>query len=92
MIIDSELYPVNEDEVMYWFDILQDNTASNISKITGFDINYVHKVLNKYFNADRYIKEFCRCGRPLLNVRVNNMNICKICYNPLKTQENEKKN
>lgn len=33
------------DEVLYWFDILQENTIDNISDITGIHRNKVGEIL-----------------------------------------------
>lgn len=35
------------DEVMYWFDILQNNTIDNISEKTGIKRDKVRKILDK---------------------------------------------
>lgn len=40
-------YPtIVEDEIMYWFDILQDNRGTLISEITGIPLGKVDNVLS----------------------------------------------
>ena len=39
---------IHRDEIKYLFDILNDNTVPYITKITGFDINFVQKTLDQY--------------------------------------------
>ena len=42
--------PIVIDEVMYWFDILQDNSFNNIHKVSGIEINKIQDVLDNRFN------------------------------------------
>lgn len=37
--------PIVNDEILYWFDVLQDNSLNNISNITGIHRDKVRKVL-----------------------------------------------
>tara|TARA_Y100000815_G_scaffold274918_1_gene310636 strand:+ start:9408 stop:9563 length:156 start_codon:yes stop_codon:yes gene_type:complete len=39
-------HPITTDIVLYWFDVLQDNSLKNISKITGIHKDKVRKVLD----------------------------------------------
>lgn len=39
---------VQRDEVKYLFDVLLDNSTVNISKITGYNINFVNSTLSEY--------------------------------------------
>jgi len=38
------------DEVLYWFNILQNNSIDNISNICGVERDKVRKVLDEKFN------------------------------------------
>lgn len=38
------------DEVIYWFDILQDNSLDNISKVTGIQRMKVKQILDDRFS------------------------------------------
>jgi hypothetical protein len=37
---------ISKDEIMYWFDVLQNNSLNNISEITGIHKDKVRKVLD----------------------------------------------
>ncbi len=39
------------DEVIYWFDLLQDNSIDNIAKTTGIERDKVRKVLDARFEG-----------------------------------------
>lgn len=41
---------VERDEVKYLFDVLADNSATNIAKETGFNINFVNRTIENYLN------------------------------------------
>lgn len=43
--------PIVKDEVLYWFDVLQDNSISNISSITEIQPDKVRKVLEERYNS-----------------------------------------
>ena len=38
------------DEVLYWFDLLHNNTIDNISKITKVERDKVRKILDKKYS------------------------------------------
>lgn len=42
--------PIAQDEVMYWFDILQDNSINNICSITGIRRDKIRKIIHKKYN------------------------------------------
>ena len=39
------------DEVMYWFDVLQDNSLRNIANTMGIERDKVRKVLDAHFES-----------------------------------------
>lgn len=41
---------VERDEVKYLFDVLADNSTTNIAKETGFNINFVNSTIENYIN------------------------------------------
>lgn len=41
---------VERDEVKYWFDVLIDNSITNIVKQTGFKVHFVSQTINHYIN------------------------------------------
>ena len=45
----KQYHPIATDEVNYWFDVLQDNSLGNITKITGIKKDKVSKILNERF-------------------------------------------
>lgn len=43
-------YPeITKDEVMYWFDMLQNNSIRNISTVTGIHKDKVRKIIDNRF-------------------------------------------
>lgn len=52
--------PIVVDEVLYWFDVLQDNSIDNISKHTKIERDKVRKVID-----ERYEKVISNFGRPV---------------------------
>lgn len=53
--------PIVLDEVMYWFDILQNNSLDGISEVSGIDRNKVQQVLDAKFDKVKLLKEeLCR--------------------------------
>lgn len=44
--------PIVTDEVLYWFDVLQDNSINNIAMVSSVDRNKVREILhNKFQNV-----------------------------------------
>ena len=41
------------DEVMYWFDLLQENSIENISKITGIHYDKIRKILDSRYKPNK---------------------------------------
>lgn len=50
--------PIVIDEVMYWFDVLQDNSIDNISKVSGVERDKVRKVIDAHYES-----MVCRYGQ-----------------------------
>ena len=48
---DKDLYPISKDEVMYWFDILQNNSVKNIAKITGIGRERVRRYITERYQS-----------------------------------------
>ena len=44
--MEDRYHDIIKDEIMYWFDVLQNNSLNNISEITGIHKDKVRKVLN----------------------------------------------
>lgn len=51
-VIPNQIYDeIHRDEVKYLFDVLQDNSTTNIVKETGYNINFVSKTISDYING-----------------------------------------
>ncbi len=48
--------PIVVDEVLFWFDVLQDNSIDNISATTEIERDKVRKILDERF--DKVIERF----------------------------------
>ena len=49
----QKYHAIVHDEVLYWFDILQNNTIDNISKITKVHRDKVRKILDEKYPIDK---------------------------------------
>ena len=44
---DNDMYPIFKDEVLFWHDILNDNSPENIAKETGIGRDRVRKIIKQ---------------------------------------------
>ena len=50
---DLDMYPIHEDEVMYWFDVLVDNSSINIAIQSGIGLWQVNSILNRKYHKTK---------------------------------------